>query len=199
MSHSFLESLAIATALLAVTACTDPFELREGDPPEELPEWWLIPVTPQIALEDLVQIYENQAANLISTLLAEGYRFVPDPLDALGLADGGELDAGEEERFALSLLDGAASAPTLELEETPGHSDTPPVDDEIALYRDYVLTVANPFGSKVPPLIIAEGEAVFQLQRSPTGVEWEITEWEDRRGPTEWSWGSIKLEVLGIR
>ncbi|MAE70585.1 MAG: hypothetical protein CME06_08970 [Gemmatimonadetes bacterium] len=182
----------MAAALLAIAACTDPFDLREGEPHEELPEWWLIPVTPQLVLEDLVQLYENQAASLISNLAAEGYRFLPDPSDAVSFPDAKELDVDDEERFTLSLL---ANPPTLTL--TPSRPDGAPVNDEIELYRDYTLTVASPFGNEPPPVITAEGEAVFRLQRSPVGVEWEIVEWEDRRGATEWSWGLMKLELTG--
>ncbi len=191
------QTLQIAFVALATAGCANPFALREGEPPEELPDWWLSPITPQTTLLDLVQIYQNQEPSLITMLLADDYLFFPDPADALGIPDGGVLDAEEEARFTRNLLDATPAAPLLVLTETDEHPDPEQYEDSIELYRDYVLTVDDPFGSQPPIQIVALGEALFLLQRVPSGSEWEILDWKDQRGATDWSWGELKLELVG--
>jgi hypothetical protein len=178
--------------------CDDPFALREGEPPEDLPDWWITPVTPQLLLDDLRNLYENQASSLVGRLLAEDYTFFGNPID-VPVGSDGLLDKDEEEEFSRSLLDGAETAPTLLLSPDGERQDRIVVGVDATLYRHYVLEVQDPFEPGVAALLVAEGDAAFEMAVGISGTEWEIVGWYDEPGDAEWSWGLLKFELMGGR
>lgn len=187
---------ALCLVLLILSGCADPFALREGEPPEEIPDWWLNPDSPQAVLSNLMQIYANEVPSLIDRLLADDFRFELDPADVSGNSDG-ELSRDQEEQFTRTLLDGLGTPPVLSLIESAGNPDPGTPGTEVILYRDYLLLVDDPFAVNSNESLQAEGVAIFTLFQGFSATDWRIVHWKDESAGEDWSWGKLKLELVG--
>ncbi len=175
--------------------CTNPFTLREPEPPATGRSTWIPPRRPELVLENLRNsILEQNLENYLRCLSdtarkARPYRFIADPLVAAENPGTFEFWSREDEREYFSQLRAILPDDSLHFLTLVPVQNTQ-FGDSALLVQNYTLVVRHTQQDQGVPGEVS-GQARFFLGVDEFG-DWAIYRWEDRATGQTPTWSVLK-------
>lgn len=182
-----LRLAVMAGSVAAVAIGCGLFDVREPSKPTQIEVDYDLATEPRIALRNLERSTEARTiANYDRAVLADIYRFRPDPFDVTG---SDTLWTWNQDQSRLTgLFQNEA-----EVDLTWTVRDSGSVDDDL-FYRNLGYRLVFRFDET--DSVVLGGRCTIYFRQ--VGLEWKIFRWADVRDETaERTWGSAKLTGLG--
>ena len=183
----------------ALSACTNPFALRDPEPPVDTQSTWVPPLSPEQVMENFQNaVMEKNVENYVRCLAdgsqdARSFRFVPDPEVAANYPTVFTAWSRETEEAvvqqAFSIVPGDSSS----LLSFPEEVQEVMASDSAIFVRGYRLELQH---TREGLASVYEGLGEFRMAPGQGG-EWSIYHWIDNRIGDVPSWSRLKASLGG--
>jgi hypothetical protein len=196
-------TIYITIILIGLSACTNPFKLREPEEPDQLGTVYYPNTSPEITLQNFIQSTEEKQPTEYIKLFAtsstgRNFLFEPDPYLKNEYIDNWSVTE-EEEFFTQLMSSDNKNYPKINLEFTPSQPVFQPIvqgslQDSVQTDLTYSLKITT-----ISAENIYRGFAKFKLfKNEKNDNNWYIYYWRDiaEENGGELSWSSLKLKYI---